>query len=142
MTTLSEVLQTVIRTFTRTDDDVVLTDIHFQPVSETGELFVFDDEDKPIAHAVVESWADLDDEAFLPTVRVDLEKAIAAANADGALERLAVWKPYSFVLVDEDRETICDLFLVSDDTLVLTDQLLSDLDTDLDAFFENLMDEL
>ena len=142
MTTLSEVLQTVIRTFTRTDDDVVLTDIHFQPVSETGELFVFDDEDKPIAHAVVESWADLDDEAFLPTVRVDLEKAIDAANADGALERLAVWKPYSFVLVDEDRETICDLFLVSDDTLVLTDQLLSDLDTDLDAFFENLMDEL
>ena len=142
MTTLSEVLQTVIRTFTRTDDDVVLTDIHFQPVSETGELFVFDDEDKPIAHAVVESWADLDDEAFLPTVRVDLEKAIAAANADGALERLAVWKPYNFVLVDEDRETICDLFLVSDDTLVLTDQLLSDLDTDLDAFFENLMDEL
>ena len=142
MTTLSEVLQAVIRTFTRTDDDVVLTDIHFQPVSETGELFVFDDEDKPIAHAVVESWADLDDEAFLPTVRVDLEKAIAAANADGALERLAVWKPYSFVLVDEDRETICDLFLVSDDTLVLTDQLLSDLDTDLDAFFENLMDEL
>ena len=142
MTTLSEVLQTVIRTFTRTDDDVVLTDIHFQPVSETGELFVFDDEDKPIAHAVVESWADLDDEAFLPTVRVDLEKAIAAANADGALERLAVWKPYSFVLVDEDRETICDLFRVSDDTLVLTDQLLSDLDTDLDAFFENLMDEL
>jgi len=142
MTTLSEVLQTVIRTFTRTDDDVVLTDIHFQPVSETGELFVFDDEDKPIAHAVVESWADLDDEAFLPTVRVDLEKAIAAANADGALERLAVWKPYSFVLVDEDRETICDLFLVSDDTLVLTDQLLSDIDTDLDAFFENLMDEL
>ena len=142
MTTLSEVLQAVIRTYTRTDDDVQLTDIHFQPVSETGELFVFDDEDKPIAHAVVESWADLDDEAFLPTVRADLEKAIAAANADGALERLAVWKPYSFVLVDEDRETICDLFLVSDDTLVLTDQLLSDLDTDLDAFFENLMDEL
>ena len=98
MTTLSEVLQTVIRIFTRTDDDVVLTDIHFQPVSETGELFVFDDEDKPIAHAVVESWADLDDEAFLPTVRVDLEKAIAAANADGALERLAVWKPYSLFL--------------------------------------------
>ena len=142
MTTLSEVLQAVIRTYTRTDDDVVLTDIHFQPVSETGELYVFDDEDQPIAHAVVESWADLDDEAFLPTVRADLEKAIAAANADGALEHLAVWKPYSFVLVDEDRETICDLFLVSDDTLVLTDQLLSDLDTDLDAFFENLMDEL
>ena len=141
MNTLAEVLQTIISTYTRTDDDIQLTDIHFQPVSDTGELFVFDDEDQPIAHTVVGSWAGLDDDTFLPTVRADLEKAIAEANADGALERLSIFRPYSLVLVDDDRETICDLLLVDDDTLILSDQLLADLDTDLDAFLENLMEE-
>ena len=141
MNTLAEVLQTIISTYTRTDDDIQLTDIHFQPVSDTGELFVFDDEDQPIAQTVVDSWAELNADTFLSTVRADLEKAIAEANADGALERLSIFRPYSLVLVDDDRETICDLLLVDDDTLILSDQLLADLDTDLDAFLENLMEE-
>jgi hypothetical protein len=142
MKSLAEVFQTIISTYTRTDDEAVLTDIHFQPVNDTGELFVFDDEDEPIAHTVVESWADLSSDAFLPTVRADLEKAIATANAEGALEKLSIFKPYSLVLVDDDRETICDLLFVDDDTLVLSDQLLADLDSDLDSFFENLMEEI
>ena len=142
MKSLAEVFQTIISTYTRTDDEAVLTDIHFQPVNDTGELFVFDDEDEPIAHTVVESWADLSNDAFLSTVRADLEKAIATANAEGALEKLSIFKPYSLVLVDEDHETICDLLFVDDDTLVLSDQLLADLDSDLDSFFENLMEEI
>lgn len=141
MLSLADILQTIIRTYTRADEDVVLTDIHFQPVQDTGELFVFDDEDQPIAHTVVESWADLADDAFLPTVRADLEQAIASANADGALERLSIFRPYSLVLVDDERETICDLLLVDDDTIILTDQLLSDLDSDLNAFLDNLLDD-
>lgn len=44
-------------------------------------------------------------------------------------------KPYSFVLVDEDRETVAELLLVDDeDTLLLNDELLKGLDEELDAF--------
>ena len=141
MKTLPEVLQTVIKTYSRTDDVPVLSDIHFQPDRETGQLLVFDDEDHVICKTEVEKWDSLDDESFLSVVESDLKQAIAEVNREGALERLSLWKPYSLVLVDEDRETVCDLLLVDDDTLVLSDELLSDLESDLDAFLDHLLDE-
>jgi len=141
MNPLAEVLQTVIRTYTRPEGDIELTDIHFQPIVDTGELHVFDDEDRPIANTVVESWADLPDDQFISAVRADLEKAIHAANAKGALEHLSLFRPYSLVLVDGEGETICDLLLVDDDTMILSEQLLSDLDTDLTDFLDKLMND-
>ena len=139
---LQKALQTVIRAYTRPDDAIpVITDIHFCPDRETGHLVIFDDEDHVVAETTVEAWSTLSDDAFLPTVQADLERAIAAANADGAIDSLAILRPYSLVLVDEDHETIADLYLVSDDTLLLTDQLLADLDTDLDAFLDHLLSD-
>ena len=71
----------------------------------------------------------------------DLNTAIQRANVDGDLERLAVWMPYSFVLVDEERETITDLLLIDNDTLLVTDSLLQGLDEELNVFLEKLMSE-
>ncbi len=51
-------------------------------------------------------------------------------------------KPYSFVLVDEDRETVAELLLVDDeDTLLLNDELLKGLDEELDAFLKDLLEK-
>jgi hypothetical protein len=72
-------------------------------------------------------------------VEADLQCIIKEVNAEGDLERLAVWMPYSFVLVDEERETVADLLLVDDDTLLVTDSLLQGLDEDLNRFLEELM---
>jgi hypothetical protein len=74
-------------------------------------------------------------------VEADLREAIAGANANGELERLAVWMPYSFVLVDEERETIADLLLVDEDTLLVTDSLLEGLNEELNSFLEQLLDD-
>ena len=50
--------------------------------------------------------------------------------------------PYSFVLVDEDRETVAELLLVDDeDTLLLNDELLKGLDEELDAFLKDLLEK-
>ena len=50
-------------------------------------------------------------------------------------------KPFSFVLVDEDKETISDLLLVDDDTLLVNDELLKGLDKELDDFLKNLLEK-
>ena len=51
-------------------------------------------------------------------------------------------KPYSFVLVDEDRETVAELLLVdNEDTLLLNDELLKGLDEELDAFLKDLLEK-
>jgi hypothetical protein len=50
-------------------------------------------------------------------------------------------KPYSFVLVDEDKETVAELLLVDEDeTLLLNDELLKGLDEELDAFLKDLLE--
>ena len=50
-------------------------------------------------------------------------------------------KPFSFVLEDDDRNTVADLYLADDDTVIIGDDLMKDLDSDLDSFFDNLMKE-
>ena len=49
--------------------------------------------------------------------------------------------PYSFVLVDEERETITDLLLVDDDTLLMKKGLMTGLDEELNRFIEELLND-
>jgi DNA repair exonuclease SbcCD ATPase subunit len=44
-------------------------------------------------------------------------------------------------LPTEERESICDLLLVDDDTLLVTDSLLQGLDKELNDFIEKLLEE-
>jgi hypothetical protein len=51
-------------------------------------------------------------------------------------------RPYSFVLVDDDKETVTDLLLMDDeDTLLLNEDLLKGLDEELDDFLKKLLEE-
>ena len=51
-------------------------------------------------------------------------------------------KPYSFVLVDDEKETVADLLLMDDnETLFLNDELLKGLDEELDAFLKDLLEK-
>jgi hypothetical protein len=50
-------------------------------------------------------------------------------------------KPFSFVLVDDDKETIAELLLLDDDTLLVNEELLKGLDEELDAFLKDLLEK-
>ena len=50
-------------------------------------------------------------------------------------------KPYSFVLVDDEHETVAELLLIDDETVMLDDGLLKGLDEELDAFLKELLEE-
>ena len=54
---------------------------------------------------------------------------------------LPLLKPYSFVLVDEDRETIAEFLLIDDDTLLVNHELLEGLDEELDDFLKQLLED-
>ena len=56
-------------------------------------------------------------------------------------EKVSILRPYSFVLVDEDKETVNDLYLVDDDTMIVDGELLKGLDEDLDDFLKKLLAE-
>ena len=59
----------------------------------------------------------------------------------GDLDKLAILKPYSFVLVDDEKETIAELLLMDDDTLLVNEELLKGLDEELDSFLKELLEK-
>lgn len=138
---LHEVLNEIARRYSSDEDLLVSTDFSFQPFRKEGRLLVLDDNDGEIASIAIPEWADYASETFYDEVAEDLTVAIEAANTEGELERLAVWMPYSFVLVDEEHETVSELLLVDDDTLLVKKGLMAGLDEELDKFIEDLLRE-
>ena len=136
---IHEALRKITELYSGEEDQLLSTDFYLQPLREAGKLLVFDDNDEEIAHVEVPEWAECGAEVFYDVATAQLTAAIEAANTDGELERLAVWMPYSFVLVDENRETITDLLLVDDDTLLVKKGLLAGLDEELNSFLQDRM---
>ena len=141
MASLNEALRKVADLYSGEEDQLVSTDFYFMPSAEEGRLHVFNDNDEEIAVAEVTEWHDYTPDTFYSAAEANLREAIKEANAEGELERLAVWMPYSFVLVDEERETVAELLLVDEDTLLVTDSLLEGLDVELNEFIEKLLNE-
>ena len=85
---------------------------------------------------------DYDGDDFYTIVERILRGELNCLQESGKLDNLCIMKPYSFVLVDEDKETVAELLLVDDeDTLLLNDELLKGLDEELDAFLKDLLEK-
>ena len=120
----------------------VVTDIHLQPKQESGELVIFNDDVEELSRTIIEEWVDYSEDDFYTIVERILRGEINALKDTGVLDKLAIMKPYSFVLVDEDRETVTELLLIDDeDTLLLNDELLKGLYEELDAFLKDLLEK-
>lgn len=113
-----------------------MTDIHIRVTQETGELMAFDDDDTELTRCVVEQWIDNKDDDFYPQITSILRRSLEKQKK--MIEHLGILKPYSFVLEDDDKESIGELYVVDDDTVIIDEELMSGLDKDLDNFFKDL----
>ena len=118
-----------------------VTDIHFLPDSKSGELIILDDEDNELATTTIEEWTNFKQENFYEEVEQALSSILKKLNSTESFDKLTILKPYSFVLVDEDKETISELLLMDDDTLLINDELLKGLDEELDSFLKDLLEK-
>ena len=55
------------------------------------------------------------------------------------VENMSILKPFSLVLEDDDKETVAELYLVDDETVIIDPDLMEGLDDDLNSFLENLL---
>ena len=134
-------LKTALCRYASEGDETVVTDIHLQPNSESGELIIFDDDDQELSRTIINEWVEYESDDFYTVVEPILRAEVEALKESGKLEKLCLMKPYSFVLVDEDKETVAELLLVDEDeTLLLNDELLKELDEELDAFLKDLLE--
>lgn len=132
-------IRKVIQKFPAGDDNALLTDIHVRVSQDSGEMLAFDDEEQEITRCVVDQWIENKDEDFFDKVTELLREELKRASEQ--VDAMGIMKPFSFVLEDDDRETIAELYLADDDTVIIGGELMEDLDQDLDAFFEELIKE-
>ena len=121
------------------EDNTVLTDIHVRVSQDSGELLAFDDEGNEITRCVVEQWIDNKNENFYDEVAKTL-RDIMRKNSE-TIDNLGILKPYSFVLEDDDKENLGELYLADDDTIIVGGDLMENLDSDLDNFLDDLLKE-
>lgn len=125
--------------FPTSEEASIITDIHLRVNQETGELTAFDDEDKEITRCVVEEWINNPEDDFHNQITPMIRKCIEKQRS--IVESMSILKPFSFVLEDDDKESIADLYLADDETVIIDPDLMEGLDDDLNSFLENLLKE-
>lgn len=122
-------------------EQTIVTDIHLQANQNSGELTIFDDEDEELANIAIEEWMTYDGDDFYENVERTLSNLLNNMKNGGDFDRLTILKPYSFVLVDDEKETVAELLLMDDDTLLVNEELLKGMDEELDAFLKDLLEK-
>lgn len=125
--------------FSPNDETKSLTDLYIQVKQESGELKIYDDDDNELTRCVIEEWIGNTDETFYSAICPILTQTIEKCK--DITENVAILKPYSYVLMDEEGDTVTDLYLVDDENILISGKLMEHLNDDLDQFWEKLAKE-
>ncbi len=125
--------------FPPTEEANVMTDIHFRVTQDTGELMAFDDNDEEINRCIIEDWIDNTDDNFFDEIPSIFRKCLDKMK--DTIENMSILKPFSFVLENDEKESIAELYLVDDETVIIDPDLMQGLSEDLDDFFKKLFED-
>lgn len=137
---IKALLNEAINEFRRPQEQSVVTDIHIMPIRETGEVTVSDD-DRDLVSTRLSDLVEIPEENFYEVMEKALRRILKDIDEAEPLENLAIWKPFSFVLVDDDRETVAELMLFDEDNTLLSQSLMQGLDEELDSFLKKLLSD-
>jgi hypothetical protein len=144
MNTNEQTLQQIERAISKISDKFpaaeeasIMTDIHIRVNQETGEMVAYNDDDNEINRCVVEQWINNTDDNFYDQIVSVIRKSLMKHK--DIIEQMSILKPFSFVLENDDKESVEELYLVDDETVILDPDLMEGLDEELDAFLEKLL---
>ena len=141
--TLKQIERTIRKTadkFPVDSDSSVMTDIHVRVFQDSGELITFDDSDEEITRGLVEEWIGNTDDDFYTAIPPIIRKCIERQKA--LVEAMGIMKPFTFVLENDEKETVEELYIVDDDLVIIDDDMMQDLDKDLDDFLDKLLKDV
>ena len=140
--TLQQIERTIRKTtdkFPADPDTSIMTDIHVRVYQDSGELITFDDNDEEITRGLVEQWIDNTDDDFYTAIPSIIRKCIEHQKA--LVENMGIMKPFTFVLENDEKEPLEELYIVDDDLVIIDSDMMQDLDKDLDDFLDNLLND-
>ena len=136
-----EMLQAAVKKMANnyiTAEESSVTDFHIKVNRENGELTILDDDDKTLVRVHIKEW---EDEQEYAVIEKELQSELTKMQQQGMFESLNIAKPYSFVLTDEEDQSIVDLLIIDDDTLMLNADLLEGFDEEMNTFLKKLLEE-
>jgi len=137
---VNRAIQKIAEKFPPSQEATLLTDIHICVSQDTGELLVFDDEEREITRCVVDEWINDKRDDFYDQVATILRKALSSHSE--LIDTMSILKPYAFVLENDERDEQHELYVVDGDTVILDPIMMEDLDKELDTFFEELLKDV
>lgn len=136
---LEAFIEESLQMYVADESNTMITDIHLQLKPETGGLALLNDEDCVFSETIIEEWKGLENVCVV--AEQNLRDVLTVMRDSSKLDSLKLLKPYSFVLIDERKETIAELLIVDEqDTLFLYEGLLKGLDEELDEFLNKLLE--
>ena len=134
---IERALHKIAEKYPSSEEATQMTDIHIRMNQETGEMTTFNDNDEELNRCVVEQWINHPDEDFYNQITSVIRKCIQKMK--DTVEDMSIIKPFSFVLEDDDKETVAELYLVDDETVIIDPDLMEGLDEDLNDFLDKLL---
>ena len=130
-------LRKVAQKFTAKESDMPMTDIHLRASQDSGDLMAFDDDDNEISRCVISTWIENKSDNFYQEIAYTLRSELNRMK--DTIDNLSIMKPFSFILEDDEKNNIAELYLVDDDLVMIGGNLMQGLDEDLDNFLQNIL---
>lgn len=130
-------LRKVAQKFTAKESDMPMTDIHLRASQDSGDLMAFDDDDNEISRCVISTWIENKSVNFYQEIAYTLRSELNRMK--DTIDNLSIMKPFSFILEDDEKNNIAELYLVDDDLVMIGGNLMQGLDEDLDNFLQNIL---
>ena len=130
-------LRKVAQKFTAKESDMPMTDIHLRASQDSGDLKAFDDDDNEISRCVISTWIENKSDNFYQEIAYTLRSELNRMK--DTIDNLSIMKPFSFILEDDEKNNIAELYLVDDDLVMIGGNLMQGLDEDLDNFLQNIL---
>ena len=130
-------LRKVAQKFTAKESDMPMTDIHLRASQDSGDLMAFDDDDNEISRCVISTWIESKSDNFYQEIAYTLRSELNRMK--DTIDNLSIMKPFSFILEDDEKNNIAELYLADDDLVMIGGNLMQGLDEDLDNFLQNIL---
>ena len=114
---IERAIRKIAEKFPANNEATQMTDIHIRVTQESGELMAFDDDDNELNRCIIEQWIDNKDDDFYEQITSILRKSIEKCK--GMIEQMSILKPFSFVLEDDDKESIAELYVIDDNMVII-----------------------
>ena len=141
---LETTFTSAIGKLTADDSNSYHSDLYVQADPESGELQIYDEEERLLDKTIVFDWVDCpcDEDKFNKQVANTLKSVLSLLVAKNIFDSPHITKPFSVSLTDEDFVVIEELLFLDDEVLRADDPLLKDLDADLDDFLAKLLSDV